>query len=166
MVKISLSILFIFFLHLQAHAQNRIGKLSIKPIEYWKMTKNENNLLQMDYQKASTRVQFYILGDVNSDQASQFMVDLFKKQNVDPVKFQKAVQSKYQMGKTESLKFNWTDEMYLDSQSKTMVTAYQIYLLEYKSEKYYIFTTDYFIKEDQASHQTEIDNFISQISLN
>jgi hypothetical protein len=137
--------------------------LSLQITNDWIKKAQTESLLQLDYQKASAKIQIYALGKVSNEDASKKMVLIFQEEKIEPSLFSKAKQEKKKIGKQDILLFEWEDVLNLDSQNSTLITSYQLYLFEKKGNKYYILTMEYYLKEKSNSIKTEMNKLIATL---
>jgi len=152
------------FVSLSGFAQKAQFKdITLQWKQNWVKKGQNDTVLRLDYQKSSAKVQVHYLGKVDNETASRGMVSLFQSENMKPELFRSAKQEKKKIGKLDVMLFEWEDVLVLDSQNSSMITSYQLYLLEKKGNKYYILTVEYFIKEKNNSVKAELNKLVSTL---
>jgi hypothetical protein len=91
------------------------------------------------------------------------MVQILQSQKVNPKDVETAKKIETKVAKEKALFFEWQEELFLDTQNKTLITYYRLYLVEKKSEKYYFLAKQFYLKETQKPISKEFDSFIEGI---
>jgi hypothetical protein len=137
--------------------------LTFKLGKDWKEEKKEEKSTTFSYQKASANIKIYYLGKVSSEEAATSMVQILQSQKVNPKDVETAKKIETKVAKEKALFFEWQEELFLDTQNKTLITYYRLYLVEKKSEKYYFLAKQFYLKETQKPLSKEFDSFIEGI---
>ncbi len=172
MQKISfLVVLFIqiTFFGASSFAQNfkKIG-VSVKPEKNWKNSSTPadetDTKFRLVAEGKTAMMEVYNFGKVSGEQASMKTIEILKDRKHKPEEFEQAKQRKEKIGKIDFVVFENVAKTFMDTQNKTLVQWWSLYMCEIKGKKIVIYTSEFYIEEDKKpTTKADVENMLKTL---